>query len=348
MHIEVNQSMQKIAANKTRKFNPEEIDWLLNKSLERFIHSKVTPRKDGSGGFEVLSHDVDAIQPLINRGVMLNVFRQSPNVFSSILPGDYAFLLADSSVLKCNCGGLNTTESVNTESLLVIPFKKSLTTSGPYYATVQLILSGSTAFNVATYTQDRDTSFSGFNSSEQIYEFISHILPELRKKGYDAYWENYGEFTFPRSLIIVTKSAIAGSIQFDSTTTNGISKSRSYVIEDLLGVDVETQANRLTASNKIPSLQQAAFFKTQAESPISELAGGILSVYTDKTFIVSNTVVSYVRKPRRISLTLGQDCELAPMFHQTICDLTVEYIKAMITDPNWEVKLKDNLLRSPT
>jgi len=67
----------------------------------------------------------------------------------------------------------------------------------------------------------------------------------------------------------------------------------------------------------------------------------VLYTYTNKSFIVTSSRLSYVRKPQRISLSLGQDCEIAPEYHQLICDLTSEYFKAMIADPNWEVKLKD-------
>ena len=43
MHIEVNQSLQKMAANKTLKFQPSEIDWVLNKMQLRFVENLLRP-----------------------------------------------------------------------------------------------------------------------------------------------------------------------------------------------------------------------------------------------------------------------------------------------------------------
>jgi hypothetical protein len=92
-----------------------------------------------------------------------------------------------------------------------------------------------------------------------------------------------------------------------------------------------------------------AYKKSTYLSPISELEQGSLWVYgDDASFIVTKVRVSYVKKPARIDLTLGQDCELPSEFHMAVCDLTVEYFKGMIADPNWEVKLRDNMQRSVT
>lgn len=46
-HIELNQSLQKIAANTTRKFLSEELDWVINKMQDRFIQNKLQPMVKG-------------------------------------------------------------------------------------------------------------------------------------------------------------------------------------------------------------------------------------------------------------------------------------------------------------
>lgn len=345
MHIEVRQSMQKIAANKTRKLYDAEIDWLLNKNMQRFIQSRVTPKKDGSGGFEITQFDLDAIRTLLKTRVHLVASKHGSKRYASILPGDYSYLIGDLSLIKRACSKAPST-SIVTENILVIPLKKS-TGTAPYYTAFTITINSVEEFNITTYTQERDTQFTGYTSAEEIYEITDAMIRYLNDKGFNAYWEQYGDSFYPKSLIIVSAGAITGSANIDSVVSNGVLKTRAYTAADIANTVATESANGLTPSNQVQDLQEVAFYGTSPEIPISELAGNNLYVYADKTFIVSKTLISYVRKPRRISITLGQDCELAPDFHQSICDLTVEYIKGMIADPNWEVKLKDNITRTP-
>lgn len=90
------------------------------------------------------------------------------------------------------------------------------------------------------------------------------------------------------------------------------------------------------------------FFTSSGKTPISEITGNKLVVHGNSSFIVTGVRVDYLKKPRAINLSLNQDCELPEEFHQAVCDLTVEYFKAMTVDPSWEVKLKDNIARSIT
>lgn len=348
-HIEVTLSMQKIAANRTRKLLPQEIDWLLNKNMERFIRSKVTPKKDGTGGFEILQDDLDAIRPLVKRGIVLPAYVDTDRTIRCPLPGDYSYLTQDESVIK-RTDPMSSTVPPLTDLkryILQVPIRKSTAIAGPYYAQVQLNINGSVVFDLGQYAIARDTNYQGLSAADEIWAIPGYIMQAMIDGGWEAYWEYYEDQYYPKSLIIVTGAPITGYLVTDGVTTPGVNSTINVRTKDLPQVTAEYQANRLTASNIVSSLLEVAFFGTQAEFPISELANRSIYVYPNKTFIVSNTVISYVRKPRRISLILGTDCELASEYHQLICDLTVEYIKGMIADPNWEVKLKDNMTRAP-
>lgn len=344
MHIEVNQSLQKIAANRTRKLFPEEIDWLLNKNVERFIHSRVKPKKDGSGGYEIDQIDVDAIRTLMKVRVPVTTFKQDSKRVAAILPGDYSYLIADRSEVKHGCDVTPTT-GVVTEKLVILPVKKSALASGPFYMSANITLNSALEFSIATYATARGGTYTGYGSKEEIYEVVYAALDYLREKGYRVYWEYYGNKYYPRSIVVVSSTDITGSISIDGVTTAGTLAINSMIVADSTAVSTEVD-NRLTASWKISTISDTPFFKTSPLSPLSELENNFLSVYVDTSFIVSKVLISYVRKPRRISIGLGADCNLAPEFHPTICDLTVEYIKGMFNDPNWEVKLKDNMIRT--
>lgn len=348
MHIEVMQATQRIAANRTRKLFPEEIDWLLNKNMERFIDMKVTPRKDGSGGFEIDQYDLDAIRTLVKARVPITaVSKENNKRYSSFLPGDYRNLLSDVSAVKKLCNIEAPERSIRTVNLLVIPIHKSVKAEAPFYQNVSLTVNNNVEFNITNYAADRNTSYNGYNSAEQVYEVVDAMMNHLIEKGFEVYWERYATKTFYRSLIIVSNNTLSGSVTIDVTSKAGVLHTYSAYVEDLPQVAAEESTNRLTATNIVDNLDGTPFWKTQPDAPLSELIGNELVVHADKTFIVSNVWISYVRKPRRISLILGQDCELSPSVHQNICDLVVEYYKNLIMSPDWEAKLKDNMVRTP-
>jgi hypothetical protein len=46
--------------------------------------------------------------------------------------------------------------------------------------------------------------------------------------------------------------------------------------------------------------------------------------------------ITYIRKPKQISLSLGIDCELPTHSHQEIVDMTVSSILEGISDPRYQ------------
>lgn len=353
MQIEVDLSLQKIGANRTRKFRPQEIDWLLNKNQDRFVFMKIRPKMEPNGrktgGFEILQDDLDAIKALVRRGVKLPAFVGDDRTMRSALPGDYAYLTQDESVIK-RISPLDTYPSASKSTLYInaFPISTSQASAAPFYTTVQLTINGNILYDIQSYVRARTgLAFGGYSAADEVYDLQSPMVRTLIDLGFDAYWEYYGDTFKPRNIIVITSQSITGTITIDGTTTACTSTPTTVYTKDAPQAVAEYQANRLTASNISAGLLEVAFFGTQPEFPISEIAGRYLYVYPNKSFIVSNTVISYVRKPRRISLILGTDCELSPEYHQLICDLTVEYIKGMIADPNWEVKLQDNMKRTP-
>ena len=348
MHIDIMQSTQKIASNRTRTLFPQEIDWLLNKQQNRLIDSKVTPKKDGSGGFEVNQFDVDSIRNIIKSRVALPALLDEPGKrYKAFLPGDYRNLLSDISAVQKLCGTTAVPEkSIRSVNLLVVPLFKSKKSAAPYYTTFNLTINGNVEFNVTTYTQLRDVSYTGYNSVEEIYELRDAVLHVLLSKGFDAYWEQYAGKNYPGSLIVVSNNTISGSVTIDTTATAGVVYPYSEYTYALGTGIAEEVTNRLTATHKVDNLNGTPFYETQADSPLSELVGNQIAVHVNENFIVSNLRISYVRKPRKMSLILGHDCELNDLVHPALCDLVVEYYKAMIQDPNWEVKLKDNMIRT--
>lgn len=356
MHIEVNQSLQKIAANITRKFYSDEVDWILNKVQERFIRSRVHRKSDGSGGFEIDELGADDIQTLVVSQLRLPAYKDltitedsadeetSENAYTSPLPGNYWFLLSDSSNVGKLCNGATRVLNTTSRTILWIPFKYSTKGSAPYYVTA-ILSTSSDLFSIASRSTAFGGTWTGVPRKEQIWDILDAMRSQLFESGTDLWFEYFFTTYKPRQIAI---EAPSGSITIDSIASDGVPQVYNLTLATLGGSTpvYQWQTNRLTATNKVENLLGTAYYDTSGDSPISELKARTLKVYANKSFIVQSTRISYIRKPRRMSLILNSDCELPETAHQSVCDLAVEYIKAMIADPNWEVKLKDNMTRT--
>ena len=59
-------------------------------------------------------------------------------------------------------------------------------------------------------------------------------------------------------------------------------------------------------------------------------------MYTSDIFIIDAVKITYLRKPAKISLSLGISCELPEHTHQEIVDATVSSILEGISDPRYK------------
>jgi hypothetical protein len=340
MHIEVSQSTQKISASSTRKLYPPELDWLLNKNAERFVQSKLKPKPNGAGAFEIDQVNMDAVRSLL-RTKVLDVRVNADSQYEAVLPGDYAYLLSDDSKVLQLCGAAKPDVIPVTKTVKTIPFGKQ-TSTAPYYASSTITVGAVTVSLPAINTASQGT-YAGYQSADQIFMLPAIFRQHLVEAGVEVYWERYRDIYAPKSLLVITTEIVTANISGSAATIG--SQTVTYNTNTDGGSWVP---NRLSPTDKVSTLLVTPFSTTTAQSPISKLTGGSLIVYgDDASFIVSRVNVDYIKKQRRIELILGQDCELAEEFHMAVCDLTAEYFEAMVSNPNWEVNLKNNIARSP-
>jgi hypothetical protein len=342
MHIEVSQSTQNIAANVRRKLQPEEIDWLLNKSQQRFIQGKVKPKEDGSGGFQVDQMDTDAIRTLMKTQVL--PVHYEAGQYSALLPADYSYLLSDESFITQQCTPTSLTAATVNEDVLQLVLSTTSKADPLYYASVALTV-GAVTFSLQEVSDFFGGTYTGVKSKAEVFLPVDALLWYMRNvKNINVYWERYRGIFKPKTFLFPGVST--GQISVDGVVKVGGAVTSSYktFAGELPGV--QWVPNRLMASSKLSTMKVTPFYQTDYRSPLSEISDQYVVVYGDERFIVSKVRVDYIKKPRRMSLILGQDSELPEDFRQAICDLAVEYFKGMTADPNWEVKLRDNMLRS--
>ena len=346
MIIEVRQSTQNIAANTRRKLQDEEIVWLLNKNCERFIQSKVKPKKDGSGGFQIDQLDADAIRPLLTTKHLNANVNDVDDEYTCQLPADYSYLISDDSRTYLLCGNTVATEQ-QTEPVVKLSFPYSSKSGSPYYSDVVITLhkgSDVTTIGMEEILVMYNSVYTGTTSKFERYVVIDALLWYCRNiLKIDVYWEKYENIIAPSCLIFPTYTSGTIAIEGNSAVAGTVVNVSRTIYNNSLG---NWHPNRLSPGDKVSSMLDTAYLKPSYLSPISELWGDKLIVHGDTSFIVTGVSVDYVKKPRKMNLSLNQDCDLSAEFHNAICDLTVEYIKAMTADPNWQVKLQDNITRS--
>lgn len=340
MHIDIDQSTQLVAANRSRKWYAEEKDWVLNKVQERYIRSCLRPKKDAqgnlTGGFELDQAKADDIRRLIINKASLIPFIVDSERYKCILPPDYSYLLSDGSRTKLLCGAEPTTAS-RTYTINRIRQEESGLSNPPYYETMQVQMPGTGAITLVSIPGDLPpfNNYAGYADKKD----ISFLVPWVIWKAKEWYWERFDDLYYPKWYIRAgvsptgTSDIIVDGIGLGDVDgieyADPVTTTRVYTYHTDTGNLVN---NRLSGTDIIRNLRQAAFYKTAHYSPITELENDLLWVYRDNSFIVSGVEISYIRKPQPISLSLNTDCELAEGVHRLICDLATEYLQGRVQD----------------
>jgi hypothetical protein len=352
MHIEINQSLQKVAANLTRKYLSEEIDWVLNKIQNRFIQQCIRPvdmSKPELQKFRFADQlRAEALRTITITGRQLEVWTDgegnSMGRVGAFLPSDYLYLLSDVSTMTNLCGTtkIDGTEVKYYRTLHVLPTTK---VSAPYYQTGTVTLNNLTASIPSTLSPF--AQYTGYQGKEDVLFLKDYIMHSFNRAGLRVYWEHYGslykanQFIVPCTAASITALMIWDGVDVTDATLDSFSVIKHSASPNVANAQVTTD-NRLTTSYDVSSMF-TPYYKPSIKSPISELANHILYVYHDDNTIVNSVTVSYIRKPSPISLSLGLNCEISESFHQTICDLAVEYIKGQQEDGQGvTVKKQDN------
>lgn len=341
MHIEFNQSLQQVAANKTLKYLPPEVDWILNKMQDRFIQLRMKPKLDERGkpvgGFEVSQLDSDAIRTIIVSSYdLIPYIDQDGRRYRCFLPPDYSYLLSDWSYTTLLCG---TSPIITNSTMYITALRQQLSpkTTPPYYSNIQIQL-GKSLVSIPNDLPYGNT-YAGYDDIKEI-DFIRKYL-FLQGKWY---WERFDSLYYPSYYINATtdpQGTLPPSMNVDGSSSF-TTKTSTIALQAHEGTG-KYYDNRLSATDNISGLNSTEFYKSSYYSPISELSNGVLYVYNDNSFTISSVGISYVRKPQPISLYLNTNCELPEEFHQNICDLAVEYVKGTLGDvQGWQQKKADN------
>ena len=181
----------------------------------------------------------------------------------------------------------------------------------------------------------------------------------------------HGQLHHPNSFIIIVDNTVYSYMNWDSSFTNAVSGSNlitslvtvypgasgmndtsltevvyAQYTDNSLGAkrlppynsDREFAFNKFIQHDDIFKLLEDPFNTTKHTAPLTTIRGEYIDIYTSDIFIIDKVKITYIRKPKQISLTLGIGCELPEHTHQEIVDMTVSSILEGISDPRYKTQ----------
>lgn len=343
MHIEVNLAMQSVSSNVKRKFYPQEIDWILNKNILRFVKSKIKVGQPDSSGFQEDQIDMNALRTLLELDKYLPVYKDvyDRDTFKAELPNNYSYLVDSRSGVNSECDEhFKTDFFANYEYIYSLDINKTTKETAPFYQNTSIKVGNLNLIPTNLFPAELDSPDMNFVISDVIENYIYN-----NQTSYRTYWERYKNVYKPGHLLIVSNIGnLVITYNTDGATISTGSVSQSYTFMKSM-TPSKYSPNRIIRSSSIGKMQESTFARSSYNSPIVQVSGNSIVIICDKKFIVSHIIINYIRKPRLVSLSLNESCDLPEEFHMDICDRTVEYMKNVISDPNYQWKVADNELR---
>lgn len=362
MHNAVNQRFQEVASYKRDKLFPEEIDLVLNKAMERFIHEKVDQNLEdkqvnlvGIQQLVVKNRALPVIIPLITDDIY------EDHMVYSVLPPELKYLLSTRTEVITSTTDCENAPSLATTSLsewtAVLDLNEVLFNPvgvAPFFEGFTVYRSGS----VSIYNAPAPFN-SGFNSNRSGFRILHDLLDTVntRDTAIRIYYEKYREHTHRQSLVVVTSSNLgtvtaATADSIDSTVSDTLTETVYTTYNRNLIADLENASLSLVQAKPTETallyslLTQNKYYKTRPSEPLVHQAGQYLMAYKDKSFLITRMVVDYIRKPQQIDLALNKSCELDSAVHDSIIDMAVEILLLDTSSPKYEATLKNNEIRN--
>lgn len=347
MLIEVNTSLQAIGASRTRKYYPQEIEWFLNKIQNRFIQLSIRKKGGEQTGymrseadanlFEVNEMYRDAIKAFLKEAYLPASYPDANGTRAEcILPTDYSYALdVGASAQLCTKFRSNLLVP-SSMRIMGVPYPAdSAAVDGHYFTNLTFKRNGTDVI----YSQ---TGYYDYKSAFQVLEALQGVYTSAAEIPVSVAIDNIGSFYKPGYILILVPSGTdTYTINYESTTLSftalaTVTQSTTGEPQGEINVPLRSVNNANTFSSGT-----TPYYKTSVKEITMKINGSMMLIDTATNFIVNGIVLSYVRKPRRISVSLNIGSEISPEFHNQLCDMTVNHIRERIGDPKYQTGLLD-------
>jgi hypothetical protein len=378
MHIAVQQGVDKINSLQADSLLSEEIDLELNKNVFRFINTKYGRNNTYRKGFEESQKRIDDLRTLVREYESSVSFKErlQTKIFVDTfrLPADYMYLVNQVSRVYINkCVPIDY-QLVNLPdiSYFVLDFDTFVLNNESGNSTafingIEMQLEGDLNYDTAQiWGPSANLLTSGWlpTSYPSNIEAVKQDILNNPGAGFKIYWEEFETLYEPGSFIVAVDTefhpwfnwdlsrgdvSFAHGIPYNDGINNIepptpqagriLDSSYSEKRQPIVFTDLLTQGNRFSQQDDIFALLNDPFNTTKHTSPLTTMRGRSLDVYTSDIFIIDSVKITYIRKPKEISLSLGVNCELPEHTHQEIVAMTVSSILEATSDPRYQSSL---------
>lgn len=364
MHILVNERAQGLGPSRFDDFLKEEIDDALNLAQE-----KVTKQSFGyQSAVKPLGHEqsekrIEDLRSILYRENLTTYTIQEGQhwgtKFSAVaakIPQRLMFMTNMAAKVEqnadCSAVTKNTTLAAPVDYVVV-----DLPEPSPNYDNFDLWVS----YDIQGIQSGLDFSIpTGVTTKEELVAWLTN--DEFRRTlPYDIvhlelYWERYKELYYPNQMIIIVKdsgpeTAYSALMLNDGTTPLigdfpvAISGWRSGLESraSLVGGETNVRYPKFIQQDDIGMILKDPFNRPHPQGPIYTVSNDEIVLYESDIFIIPELYLSYIVKPRLISLSLNFNCVLPEYMHEEVVDEAVQHLLSITSNPRVTQQSQDIL-----
>lgn len=327
MHIAIDLELNKLNSNLYDIILPQEKDYFLNRAQERLIKQYYSPKSNKKGeGFEMSQKRIDDLRKLLVPNYYDKVYLLPVNDFDYsrklrfYFPDNYMFLASQrSKIYYSECSTITTTNNIQTINyyIMEVPYDvdfnmfyiKEDGAGSNYIDNIQYPV-------LNTLTSEERSLFIEFFISTWNTNFATTT-------GWTAYYSRYKSISSEGNIIFVQTATSPETLIFGFEAEEAITiigTPVNYVYLTATGGQEIIIPNRFAQEDDVYAMQIDPFNKSSVNNgPTTIITESFIDVFINSAeFIVKEIAISYLRKPKSISLQLNQSCELAEHMHAEI------------------------------
>jgi len=351
MHIAVNLGVQKIASFQVDNFLPQEVDHELNIAMDRFIKQRYNPMSNRyQKGFEQSQKRIDDLRNLVVTTTLTaystgNIELLDTNEFyidRIALPNDYLFLVNIRASVLDNCSPATVSEQTTTlkyQRVSLTPPEAGyvLTHIGMVLEDNEVIIAQNN--NGFTYDQLLNEATYGFNCCSPVVSIEvqeTTTFEQTPTADSNEFYLKVNAENFPGTLTTTltwTHPVTGATTQVVMESAEEIAVTKRFISP--------AKATRVVPCNfaqldDIHILLNDPFNTTKSTFPKFTFRENFIDIYTNDEFVVDTARVDYIRRPQRMSKSLGVGCELPEHTHQEIVEMAIKSILESVQDSRYQ------------
>jgi len=180
----------------------------------------------------------------------------------------------------------------------------------------------------------------GFEESQKRIDDLKELVvtAELAST-YDSISVNnsfvYISEDLPKNYRYLVKSLVTTKYERSCAS---LSKREQQLLDKVPNAVNKLGSLKIVQQDDIHTLLGDPFNTTKKSKPLAVFENGKLYMYTNDIFIIHNLILTYIKNPSKVSLSLEVNCELSEHTHQEIVDMSISSILEGISDPRYKTQ----------